>query len=77
MSRITQVMKEWNKAVSKRLTVRVGNYIYTVDVFPPYFKDSKWFAKFMNPEIDNFAQSWPITKKDIVEYINEEYPERV
>lgn len=77
MSRMTAVMKEWNKAVSKRLNVRVGNYIYTVDILPPMYKGDTWLASFMNPDIDNFTQTWPITKKDIVEFIKEEYPERV
>ena len=61
--------------MSKRLAVRVGQNVYEVDVYPPYFKGSKYFAKFLNADIDSFEQSWPITKQDIVEYINEEYPE--
>ena len=77
MSRMTAVIKGWNKEITKRLNVKVGNYIYTVDVLPPLFKGSKWFARFMNPDIDNFTQTDPITKKDIIEYIKEEYPERV
>ena len=32
---MTAVMKEWNKAIRKRINVRVGNYIYTVDILPP------------------------------------------
>lgn len=77
MSRMTQVMKEWYKARSNRLNVRVGNYIYTVDVLPPLFKGGTWLASFKNPDIDSFSQSWPVTAKDVIEYIKEEYPERV
>ena len=57
-----------------RLNVRVGNYIYTVDVC--HYYTNRWMACFRNPDIDSFTQSWPVTKKDVVEYIKEEYPER-
>ena len=57
-----------------KLNVRVGNYIYTVDVH--HYCANKWMACFRNPDIDSFTQSWPVTKKDVVEYIKEEYPEK-
>lgn len=60
---------------SKRINVRVGNYIYTVDVLS--LPSGKWLASFKNPNIDSFTQSWPVTAKDVIEYIKEEYPERV
>lgn len=77
MDRMTKVMKDVKQMVTKRINVRVGNYIYTVDIIPPMYKGDTWFARFMNPDIDNFKQDWPITKKDIIEFIKEEYPERV
>ena len=55
---------------SKRLNVRVGSYIYTVDIIPVL---NKWLAIFKNPDIDSFSQSWPVTAKDVIEYIKEEY----
>ena len=57
-----------------KLNVRVGNYIYTVDVHR--YCTNRWMACFRNPDIDSFTQSWPVTKKDVVEYIKEEYPEK-
>lgn len=77
MNRMTAVIKERNKAIRKHINVRVGNYIYTVDILPPLWQGDTWLASFMNPDIDSFTQTWPITKKDVVEYIKEEYPERV
>ena len=62
---------------SKRLNVRVGNYIYTVNIIPPMWKGDTWLVSFKNPDIDDFSQSWPVTAKDVIEYIKEEYPERV
>lgn len=59
---------------NKRLNVRVGNYIYTVDIIPI---PGGWLASFKNPDIDSFTQSWSVTAKDVIEYIKEEYPERV
>lgn len=59
---------------SYRLNVRVGNYIYTVDVWQLF--DGSWFACFKNPDIDNFEQVDKITKQDVIEYIHDEYPER-
>lgn len=60
----------------KKLNVRVGNYIYTVEV-SKMLLGNKWYAHFINPDIDDFTQTEPIAKKDIVEFIHEEYPERV
>ena len=60
-----------------RLNVRVGNYIYTVDVVKSFFRKDLWIALFKNQDIDNFEQTWPVEAKDVVEYIKEEYPERV
>ena len=77
MDRMTKVMKDVKQMVTKRINVRVGNYIYTVDIILPMYKGDTWFARFINPDIDNFKQGWPITKKDIIEFIKEEYPERV
>lgn len=65
------------KAQNYQLNVRVGNYIYTVDVIKSFFRENVWTAMFKNPDIDNFEQTWPVKAKDVIEYINEEYPERV
>ena len=77
MDRMTKAMKDAKQMVTKRMNVRVGNYIYTVDVIPPMYNGDTWLARFMNPYIDNCTQTWPITKKDVIEFIKEEYPERV
>lgn len=63
------------KMNSYRLSVRVGNYIYTVDVWQLF--SGKWYASFKNPDIDSFEQVDKVTKQDVIEYIHEEYPERV
>ena len=60
---------------SKRLNVRVGNYIYTVSIISLH--GGRWLVSFKNPDIDSFTQSWSVTAKDVIEYIKEEYPERV
>ena len=65
-----------SKSDNYRLNVRVGSYIYTVDVWKMPIS-GKWFARFKNPNIDNFEQVDKITEQDIIDFIHEEYPEKV